>query len=257
MLIKLIRYTAFAVVLLLCGCASFQKEPPEKRGFILSSVEEKILGLEEKIQSQELQIEKLRSALNRSAERAKVSSAPSPVLNKSKRATVRAPVKVSKIKKLYPPMEQKVKSPPSARDLFMEGETLADSSQSAMHSYFKGLQLMSDKKYDEALQSFRSFVMQNPKHVYADRAQYLIADAHFQTKDYNLVVVATNLLEARYPYSIKLPEALYKRGLSFLELSQTEQARITLRNLIQKFPNDPLTAPVQRKLAGLSSSAPR
>ena len=50
------------------------------------------------------------------------------------------------------------------------------------------------KKYEDAIDSFRVFVNENPHHLYADRAQFLISNIHFKNQDYGMVIVATHSL---------------------------------------------------------------
>lgn len=136
--------------------------------------------------------------------------------------------------------------------------TVATSKTESMHSYFEGNRLLEQGKYDLALGSFRDFLKASPDHVYADRAQFQIAEAHFLNKDYGLVVVATNLLESRYPYSFKVPESILKRALSFEGLGQKDPARNVLKDLIKRYPESPSAKVAVAKLAELGgdSSAP-
>lgn len=131
--------------------------------------------------------------------------------------------------------------------------TLADSSQENMHYYYEGLSLLREKNFEKALHSLHRFLSLDPQHVYADRAQYLISRTHFNNREYGLAVVASNLLEARYPYSFKIPESLYERGLAYLQMNQEGQARTTLKALIQNFPHSASATDAARKLAELMS----
>ena len=53
------------------------------------------------------------------------------------------------------------------------------------------------------------------------------------------MVVETNLLESRYPYSVRMPEALYKRAMAYEGMGQQEQARQTLRDFFPDFQKIP------------------
>jgi TolA-binding protein len=135
--------------------------------------------------------------------------------------------------------------------LMADSETIVDSSQELMQNYYRGLQLATEKKYDDAIDSFRLFIEENPNHIYADRAQYLIADSYFRNKEYGMVVVATNLLETKFPYSLKLPEALYRRGLALIEMNQKSQAKLTFSQLVKNFPKEPVSLVVRKKWSEL------
>ncbi len=138
-------------------------------------------------------------------------------------------------------------------DNFTEGEVISDSENEEMHWYYQGLRQLQGGQFEEAISSFREFLREKPDHVYADRAEYLISRAHFLNKDYQLVIVTTNLLESRYPYSVKLSDAIYERALAYEMLGEKKYAIETLKNLLNKYPNSSLSEKVSRKLAELSS----
>jgi TolA-binding protein len=68
--------------------------------------------------------------------------------------------------------------------------------------------------------------------------------------------VATNLLETKFPYSLKIPEALYQRGISFAEMNQMAQAKLTFSNLMKNFPKDPMADAARRKWVELEKDSP-
>lgn len=141
--------------------------------------------------------------------------------------------------------------------LMQEVETIVDSSQGSMQTYYSGLQLYKDKHYEDATEAFGAFIKENPNHVYADRAQFMIVDSHFRNKDYGMVIISTNLLESKYPFSLKLPEATYERGIALAEMNQTAQAKVTLSDLIKNYPKDPVADLARKKWAELNkNSAP-
>lgn len=127
-------------------------------------------------------------------------------------------------------------------------ETVADSTHAVLHIYFEGLRNKAQGNYDKALESFNRFLNQNPDHLYADRAQFLIVDCYFLSGEYSLAVVASHQMEKQFPESQKLPEALYKRALSHLAMKQVELGLDTLRFIQQEFSNSAVTDLVLEKL---------
>ncbi len=208
--------------------------------------EERYYELTEKIQNQEAKIAKLTAQIE--AFGAQKPALPS-TLTKAKLTALPA------AKKMNPELNVGDADPLAP----LQENTVASSKHEDMHFYFEGLRLLEEQKFDLALASFRDFLKSNPVHVYADRAQFQIAEAHFLNKDYGLVVVATNLMESRYPYSFKLPEALYKRAVSFANLGQSESAQKSLRDLLNRFPDSSTAKLATLKLAelgGQPSTAP-
>lgn len=133
-----------------------------------------------------------------------------------------------------------------------EDAVVADSRHEGMHWYYRGVEALKQGDYDQAVNFLRTFLKDNADHVYADRAEFLISRAHFLNREYGLVIVGTNLLEKRYPNSLKLPDAVYQKSLSYLGLGQREEAKRSLKDLIVRFPKDPVADMASRKLAELS-----
>ncbi|MFM8269571.1 MAG: tetratricopeptide repeat protein [Pseudomonadota bacterium] len=134
------------------------------------------------------------------------------------------------------------------------GETLVDSSFENMNGYYEAIRLRENSRYDEAVEKLNRFLVENPDHVYSDRAQFLILDSHFRNREYGLVLVDSFLLENRYRESKKLPEALHKRALAYLNLGDKEKSSQTLKALVESFPNSAVIPSVQEDLASLHSS---
>ena len=136
-----------------------------------------------------------------------------------------------------------------------EEDSIADSTQESMHYYYKGLELFEEKKFDEAVRALNQFVTLTPRHVYADRAQFLVAESAYLSKEYGLAIVASNLLEARYPYSVRLPEAMHRRILSLIELKQVEPAKLVLEKMMKRYPTSPLLSEASKAMAHLDDDA--
>jgi TolA-binding protein len=137
------------------------------------------------------------------------------------------------------------------------GVAIADSRHESLHLYFDATRLLEEKKYEEAVVPLNEFLRINPSHVYADHAQFLIAKSYFLNKEYELSVVAAKQLETLYPYSLKIPESLYVRGLSYLYLNQTAPARQTLENLRERYPSGPFSDAAAKKLTQIRTAANR
>jgi TolA-binding protein len=228
----------------LARCASVPKKPK----VVVNPLEDRIAVLEISLRDQSQEISRLRGVINSLTPKKTTTAA-----QVSAPETNQEPIKNLPTTKLKPENSDEIRA---VSPLMEDAETIVDSSQDTMHTYYRGLQFLNDKKYEEAIEAFRSFINESPKHVYADRAQFLIADSHFKNKDYGMVVVATNLLETKFPYSLKIPEALYRRGISFAEMNQMAQAKLTFGNLMKNFPKDPMADAARRKWVELAKENP-
>ncbi len=228
----------------LAGCASVQKtvERPE-----VDSRDERIVSLSERLERQERLLHRLREQIGAMRTRP-----PAVSLRRHRESTPQIPV--TKIRPNEPsvPTEEM-----NAEEVGTEDEVVVDSSENGMHFYFKGLRLFRDAAYDPAVQAFQHFLENGRDHVYADRAQYLITEAHFLNHEFSLAILAASQMQARYPDSLRMPEALYRRAASFAGLGQKENAKVTLRDWLQAYPRHPLAAEISRQLASLDPAFKR
>lgn len=132
-------------------------------------------------------------------------------------------------------------------------DAVATSEHEVLTFYRQGLDLIDAKRYDEAIAAFRAFLSKAPEHVYADRASYWIAQAYFLSREYGLALTEQNRLLARFPFSMRAPEALYGAALSNLALGQKQVASGLLRDFLRQYPKRPLSETVSRKLAELTN----
>jgi len=135
-----------------------------------------------------------------------------------------------------------------------DGEVIADSSFENLHLYYAGLQAKKDRKFDQATHAFRQFLQSNSDHVYADRAQYLIVECLFLNREYQLSIVAANQLLSREDESLRAPDALFYRAMSYRELGQKSEARDGLKELVNRFPKSPRIKEARVYLTELSDA---
>lgn len=221
--------------LFLASCASTPS--PEKKQF-----EKELAGLNAELKIQREEITHLQNQLLKfEAEKKRVAAKGLGASLLRKKLVVKKKPEIVKPKpQVLLPME-------------VEGTTIADSSHEDLHKYFKAIQLIRDRKQDEGLILLREFISENPDHVYADRAELIIADQHLKNEQYGLVIQTTGELERRYPRSVKLPEALYKRGNAFLGLHQKKQAIKVFERILKEFPEDKVAALAGKRLASLET----
>jgi len=138
----------------------------------------------------------------------------------------------------------------------MNEETLVDSSYESMHWYYEGLKMREASQWDKAVKAFSRFLHENPDHVYADRAQFMILDSHYRNREYALSISDSILFENRFADSAKFPAVLFQRALAFLSLGQAKEGQMTLHSLVRLFPKSPLAEEAQEKLISLKGEKP-
>lgn len=127
-------------------------------------------------------------------------------------------------------------------------EILADSQDEGMHIYHSGLKFREQGKWESAAQMFNEFVGQNPDHVYADRAQFLLVSSHFKLEEFGLVLTDCQFFENRFPESSKLPEVLYLSALAHIRLGDQAKGISGLKTLVSGFPRSAVVTQAQQEL---------
>jgi len=242
-------YGALVAVSFLTACAS--SPPVVKHDWN----EERISILTDKIRAQEDKIKKLSGELDdyksekpKPPEIKRLVSAPVTAV-----ATAEAPAASGENKIIEEEFEGDESDETAENENADRGVTVADSTHAGMHNYFQGLRLFESQDYEGALKEFRQFLSENPTHIYADRAEYFIAESHYRTQDYGLAVVATNRLESKHPFSFRLPEALLRRALAYESLGQPDDAQTVLREILKRYPGEAVAGEASRKLASIKT----
>ena len=92
-------------------------------------------------------------------------------------------------------------------------------------------------KYDLAITGFVNYLKYFPETELADNAQYWLGECHYAKKNYTKAAIEFHKVLENYSTGDKVPSALYKLGLSLLELKSVGQANKYFQELVDKYPN--------------------
>lgn len=92
-------------------------------------------------------------------------------------------------------------------------------------------------KYDLAITGFSNYLQYFPETELADNAQYWLGECYYAKKNYTRAAVEFHKVLENYSTGDKVPSALYKLGLSLLELKSVGQANKYFQELIDKYPD--------------------
>lgn len=106
-----------------------------------------------------------------------------------------------------------------------------------LKAYDTAYSLFKDKKYRAARERFAAFIPRFPKDSRAGNAQFWIAEAYYAEKDFESAILAYETLIKSHPRSEKVPAALLKQGLSFLEIDDKKTAKVIFDRLIEQYPD--------------------
>jgi len=102
--------------------------------------------------------------------------------------------------------------------------------------------------YDLAITGFSSYLKYFPETELAGNSQYWLGECYYAKKNYTRAAIEFHKVLENYSTGNKVPSALYKLGLSLLEIKSTDQANKYFEELISKYPNTQEAKLAQAKL---------
>jgi tol-pal system protein YbgF len=103
--------------------------------------------------------------------------------------------------------------------------------------YAAAYQTFKDGHYDKSRTEFKNFLATYPDTEYAGNAQFWIGECYFFEKNYEQAILEYEKVAKNYPKGNKVPYALLKQGLSFLNLGDKTSAKLLLQQVIKDYPN--------------------
>jgi tol-pal system protein YbgF len=120
-----------------------------------------------------------------------------------------------------------------AKETSVEGKGVStragDLYKDAYETYQKG-------DYEGARRKFEAFLKQYPNTELSDNAQFWIGETYYGKKDYEKAILEYEKAIAKYPEGDKVPAALLKQALAFLELGDKTNGRNLLKRVIERYP---------------------
>lgn len=205
------------VMLITSGCASglkakthAGKDLEARFNKLERAVAEELVRLENQINAQEKELERLKSG-----------GKPLP--------------KAPKNRLIIPPEEKIITKMPSAQtqkdieELYPEGRA----------RFLKG-------DYNGAIEVFQVLASKYPKHSLTANAFFWIGEAYYKMQQYNKAVTEYKKVPILFPKSAKAPEALLKIANAYSRLRMGNEAMTYLRILLKKYPQSSSSAMVRQ-----------
>jgi tol-pal system protein YbgF len=105
--------------------------------------------------------------------------------------------------------------------------------------------------YDLAVTGFSNYLKYFPETEQAANAQYWLAECYYAKKNYTRAAIEFHKVLENYSTGTKVPSALYKLGLSLLELKSVAQAKKYLQELKDQYPHTQEARLAQEKLENI------
>ena len=116
--------------------------------------------------------------------------------------------------------------------------------QAAYRDYQRG-------NFDLAIDGFRDFLSVNKVSDLADNAEYWIGESLYSLKKYREAIEQFDVVVTKYPRSDKVPGALLKKGLSYINLGERAQGVVQLQYVVHEHPRSQEAALARQRLNAL------
>ncbi|MGO9480658.1 MAG: outer membrane protein assembly factor BamD [Candidatus Kryptoniota bacterium] len=131
--------------------------------------------------------------------------------------------------------------------------------QGARVTFRHGLELFNNEDYLKAQDQFEIVVKQYPASVYADSAQFYLAETYFDETEYITAAFEFGNVFANYPSSKLAPEARFKIAECYaaetprvqLDQESTQKAINAFQDFIDYYPNSPLVSEAEKEITAL------
>ncbi|MBM4191728.1 MAG: tol-pal system protein YbgF [Gammaproteobacteria bacterium] len=104
--------------------------------------------------------------------------------------------------------------------------------------YGRAFDALKAANYPDAITGMSGFIAQFPSHPLANNAHYWLGQTYFVTRDYERAIDSFAAVGTSSPDSSKAPDALLKKGLAEVSLGRNDAARISLSEVIRRYPQN-------------------
>jgi tol-pal system protein YbgF len=122
-------------------------------------------------------------------------------------------------------------------------------------AYAHAFETLKGGDYPAAITQFRDFMKAYPQSGLLDNAQYWLGEAYYVNRDYEHAAAAFRAVGERWPDSRKAPDALLKLGYTLQEQKRLPEARVTLGQVVQRFPGSDAARLAAERLQKLGGDA--
>jgi tol-pal system protein YbgF len=107
------------------------------------------------------------------------------------------------------------------------------------------------REFAAAREKFKAFLAVYPKGELSDNAQFWIGESFYSEKDYEKAIIAYDDVLKSFSKSDKIPSAMLKQAICWLELGDNTFARSLLKRVIKEHPRTQQAKIAREKLKGV------
>lgn len=109
-------------------------------------------------------------------------------------------------------------------------------SQGEQDAYIKAVEPLKQRRFEEASVALTDFLARYPQSANADKAHFWLAETHYVNRNIAAALAEFQGVLKDYPKSSKVPGALLKIGYIQDDAKDPKAARITLEEVVRRFP---------------------
>ncbi len=117
--------------------------------------------------------------------------------------------------------------------------------------YERARSLFGDKRYEEAMAAFKTFLERHPESDRADNAHFWIGECHMAMEQFEQAILSYQKVIKDYPKGNKVANAMYRQAVAFLEIEDKTSARLLLKKITKDFPDSNEAKLAAKKLEAL------
>lgn len=117
--------------------------------------------------------------------------------------------------------------------------------------YLAAKQAFDEGRLEAAREGFVKLLADFPSSTHADNSQFWIGETYYREAWYEKAILEYQKVIEKYPSGNKVPAALLKQGLAFIQIGETNNARLVLKELVAKHPSTNEAGIARQKLESL------
>ena len=132
----------------------------------------------------------------------------------------------------------------------------ANASPEEVRDYETAFALYRGGKYADAIDRFQAFLQTHPSSEFADNALFWMGESYFKLNDFEQAAVAFDRVVKRFPNGNKVPDALYRQGVSLQEIGLRTNQKSTygpaacqiFKRIADEYPSSERVSEARRQL---------
>ncbi len=114
--------------------------------------------------------------------------------------------------------------------------------------YQLAFELLKDENYETARDSFIEFIRLYQDSDFVDDAKYWLGETYYAQRFFTQALKEFEEVLTKFPNSVKIPEALLKKGFCYFELGEVEKSRQLLKSVVNQYPDSSVSRLAVQKL---------